>query len=83
MTKNGRDIALLTGCLTIALSLLAGPATAQKPTPEQIDTIRANCKADFARLCPGVPPGGRALLCLRENIASVSPACQKAVNAVK
>jgi len=65
------------------LTLLAGPSAAQKPTPEQIETIRANCKADFTRLCPGVPPGGRALLCLREHTATLSPACAKAVNAVK
>jgi len=65
------------------LSLLAGPALAQKLTPEQIETVRTNCKADFARLCPGVPPGGRALLCLREHMASLSPACAKAVNAAK
>jgi hypothetical protein len=71
---------VLAACL---LTLLAGPAAAQKLTPEQIETVRANCKADFTRLCPGVPPGGRALLCLREHMASLSPACAKAVNAAK
>jgi hypothetical protein len=78
-----RDIALLTGCLALVLAFAALPALAQKPTPEQIEAIRANCKADFTRLCPGVPPGGRALLCLRENIGKVSPACARVVNAVK
>ena len=83
MIKDARDIALLTGCLAVVLALLAGPAMAQKPTPAQLDALRANCKGDLARLCPGVEPGAGALFCLRKNVAQASPACQKAVNAVK
>jgi len=84
MMKNVRGIALASAGIAVVLALGAAPALAQKPTQEQIDAIRNNCKADFAKLCPGVPPGGRALLCLRGNIAKVSSAaCRDAVNAVK
>ncbi len=82
MTKDSRLVAVLIGCLAFALALLTDAALAQKPTPEQIDAIRANCKGDFAKLCPGVPPGGRALLCLQQNIPRLTPACARAVNAV-
>lgn len=82
MTGNERNVARVAG-LAIALTLTAGTAQAQKPTPQQIDAVRANCKADFTRLCPGVPPGGRALLCLREHTGKLSAACQRAVDAVK
>jgi Cysteine rich repeat len=83
MMKDRRGIALFGACLALVLALWAGPTSAQKPTPEQIDALRANCKADLAKLCPGVPPGGQALLCLRKNVDRASPACQRAVRAVK
>jgi len=83
MKKDGRVITLLGGCLAVALALLAEPALAQKPTPAQLDALRANCKGDLASLCPGVKPGPDALNCLRKNASRASPACQKAVNAVK
>ncbi len=82
MTKNGRNIAWLAGSLAVALTA-GGSAHAQKPRPEQIDAIRTNCKADFARLCPGVPTDGRALLCLRKHTGKLAASCQRAVDAVK
>lgn len=40
------------------------------------------CRADFERLCPGVPPGmGRALACLVGNMDRISRGCQSALSA--
>jgi hypothetical protein len=40
------------------------------------------CRADFERLCPGVPAGqGRGLACLLDNRNQVSPGCDKALSA--
>jgi hypothetical protein len=83
MTKRAWDVAVLTGRVAVGLALMVEAASAQKPTPAQLDSLRANCKGDLARVCPGVPRDGRALLCLRQNIAKLSPACAQAVNAVK
>src|SRR6185437_3834752 len=70
----------------LALLLLAGGATvaaAAQPTKAQADAIRQSCRADYQSHCAGVPTGGKeALACLRQNAASVSPACQHAVAAV-
>ncbi len=73
----------LAGCLTIALSFLAGQAGAQ-PTAAQKDAVRANCRSDFISNCRGVTPGGAdALNCLRKNSARLAPACRQAVEAIK
>jgi hypothetical protein len=80
-TRSECKTALLAACLVIAF--VAEPAHAQRPTPEQIGAIRTNCKADFARLCPGVPTDGRALLCLRKHTGKLAASCQRAVDAVK
>jgi hypothetical protein len=53
------------------------------PTQAQQDAIRASCQGDFRAHCSGVQPGGsEALQCLQKNVASLSSACQQAVNAV-
>jgi hypothetical protein len=42
------------------------------------------CKADFARLCPGVQPGGgRIIGCLKAHKEEVSIGCGKALQAMK
>jgi hypothetical protein len=42
------------------------------------------CKADAARLCPGVPPGGGRLIgCLKAHKMEVSVGCAKAVQTIK
>jgi hypothetical protein len=75
--------ALRVATLVAASFGLAHAAAAQRPSPEQIAAIRAACRSDYVAHCAGVPPGGaQALACLREHLASVSPACQQAVNAV-
>jgi len=44
----------------------------------------AYCKADAARLCPGVPPGGgRLLACLKANQDSVTVGCAKELKRLK
>lgn len=67
------------------LSLLAGAdlAAAQQPTQAQGSAIRAACRSDYRSHCATVPTGGpEALQCLQKNVASLSPPCQQAVNAV-
>jgi hypothetical protein len=40
------------------------------------------CRPDFERLCPGVVPGGgKALACLLDNAAGMSPGCREALDA--
>ncbi|HEY7576839.1 MAG TPA: cysteine rich repeat-containing protein [Acetobacteraceae bacterium] len=73
-------LALLSGLM---LCQTAG-ADAQQPTQAQADAIRQSCRADYQAHCANVPPGGSASLqCLKENMASLSPACQSAVGATE
>jgi hypothetical protein len=67
-------IAVLVGFVTVA--------SAQRPSEEQIAAIRAACRSEFIAHCASVTPGGaQALMCLREHRASLSAACEEAVNA--
>ena len=44
----------------------------------------AYCKADAARICPGIEPGGGRLAgCLKEHKNEVSIGCAKALKAIK
>ncbi len=64
------------------LLLAFGPVSAQQPTQDQRDAIRAACRSDFMANCSGVQPGGKeAFECLLHNDAKLSPSCQSAVNA--
>ncbi|MBX5193602.1 hypothetical protein HJB86_32760 [Rhizobium sp. NZLR3b] len=66
-----------------AVVFLAGIVSAQAPTEEQRDAIRAECRSDFMAKCSGVTPGGiEALTCLQQHSATLSAGCQKAVSAV-
>lgn len=63
--------------------VLPAAALAQQPTQAEIGAVRASCQSDYRAHCASVPPGGSAsLACLRENAASLSPACLNAVNAI-
>jgi hypothetical protein len=76
------SLVLKTSVLLVA-ALTAAPALAQ-PTRAQTDAIKSNCRADYMKSCMSVPPGGQAAFdCLKRNAASLSPACQGAVNAIK
>ncbi len=70
--------------LIFGLALGAGgPASAQQPTPEQQDAVKANCRSDFMANCMGVPRGGsEAFQCLKQNLAKLSPGCKQAVSAI-
>lgn len=57
-------------------------APAKQPSSAQVSAIKSACRADYPKVCAGVPPGGApALECLEKNKAKVSAACAKAVNA--
>ncbi|NKL81279.1 hypothetical protein [Rhizobium leguminosarum] len=63
--------------------LFAGVASAQAPTEEQRNAIRAECRSDFMAQCSGVTPGGiEALTCLQQHSATLSAGCRKAVSAI-
>jgi hypothetical protein len=66
-----------------ALVLIAAPAIAQQASEAQRNAIRQACGADYQARCANVPAAGQAAFaCLERNMASLSPACQRAVTAV-
>ncbi|WP_431310639.1 hypothetical protein, partial [Labrys miyagiensis] len=67
-----------------AVTVGAGAAMAQQPTTAQRNAIKSACRGDFIANCSGVTPGGMpALQCLQKHNDSLSPACQKAIGALK
>lgn len=62
------------GIVTLILGLIvtADMAPAAQPSQAQASTIRSSCRSDYRSHCAS----------LQKNFASLSPACQKAVNAV-
>ncbi len=61
----------------------AASSTAKKPSSAQVAAIRSACRADYPKVCAGVPTGGApALQCLAKNKSKVSAGCQQAVAAV-
>ena len=67
----------VTSLLSLALISLPGSAQAQGGP-------LAYCKADAARLCPGVTPGGGKLIgCLKQRENEVNIGCAKELKAVK
>jgi hypothetical protein len=74
--------ATLIAIAAFALALTAGPALAQKPTPDQLSAIKSNCRSDYMANCMSVRPGGpEALHCLQNHIDNLSGACKSAVSA--
>jgi hypothetical protein len=60
----------------------AAATTAKQPSSAQVSAIRSACRADYPKVCAGVPTGGApALQCLEKNKAKLSPACEQAVAA--
>jgi hypothetical protein len=60
----------------------ATSAPAKLPSSAQVSAIRSACRADYPKVCAGVPTGGaRALQCLETNKAKLSAACATAVSA--
>jgi hypothetical protein len=73
------------GQLTIAvtLSILALASSAPSALAQQAEAMKY-CKADVARLCPGVQMGGgRIIACLKEHKMEVSVGCAKFLQAMK
>ena len=73
------------GQLTIAvtLSIWALALSAPSALAQQAEAMKY-CKADVARLCPGVQMGGgRIISCLKAHKEEVSIGCGKAIQAIK
>lgn len=73
------------GQLTIAvtLSIWALALSAPSALAQQAEAMKY-CKADVARLCPGVQMGGgRIINCLKAHKEEVSIGCGKAIQAIK
>lgn len=75
-----------TGAAKSPPPVAAAPAPTPKPavvvvTPRQeLALVRQACGPDFRAHCRNVPlGGGNAVACLKENAASLSPRCQKAL----
>ncbi len=59
------------------------PRTAPAPAGAPARPAQA-CRGDFAEFCGGVQPGGgRALMCLRQHAAELSPGCQGALQSLR
>jgi hypothetical protein len=66
-----------------ALSLAAFLSAESSAPAQQAEAMRY-CKADVARLCPGVQPGGgRIIGCLKAHKEEMSIGCGKALQAMK
>jgi Cysteine rich repeat len=69
--------------LVSALSLAAVASSEPGALAQQAEAMRY-CKADIARLCPGVQPGGgRIIGCLKAHKEEMSIGCGKALQAMK
>ncbi|MGA8583033.1 MAG: cysteine rich repeat-containing protein [Roseiarcus sp.] len=74
------------GQFTIAatLSILALTLSAPNALAQAQAEAMKYCKADVARLCPGVQMGGgRIIACLKEHKMEVSVGCAKVLQAMK
>ena len=81
MSGNRTRITIIT-VLTLAVGHITA-AHAQMPTTAQRNAIRQSCARNYQAMCASVPTGGSASLqCLRQNMTSLSPACQSAVGAI-
>jgi hypothetical protein len=66
-----------------AFSLAGLMSAAPSALAQQAEAMRY-CKADVARLCPGVQMGGgRIIACLKANKMGISVGCAKALQAMK
>jgi hypothetical protein len=64
----------------------AAPQAAREPgaAREKAGQMREACGMDYREHCRGIPPGGgRAISCLAEHEASLSPGCQRAMSAMR
>ena len=70
----------LTAASLVALALISLPGSTRTATAQALKF----CKADAARLCPGVAPGGGKIIeCLKQHENEVSIGCGKEMKAIK
>jgi hypothetical protein len=82
LVQRGREMLIrLTTASLLSLALVSFSAPTQ--TAKAANPL-AYCKADAARLCPGVEPGGGKLIgCLKQHENEVSIGCAKEIKAIK
>ena len=69
--------------IAVAASIAFIPLAASTAFAQQAEAMKY-CKADVARLCPGVQMGGgRIIACLKEHKMEVSVGCAKFLQAMK
>lgn len=68
-----------------AVGAISGGGQQSRPPPSQARARPAEaCRGDFREFCGGIRPGGgRAMMCLREHAAELSPACQESLQALR
>ena len=76
---------MLRVAILVISSLLVVPAFAEDSKMDsEMVALRTYCKADVARLCPKVAPGGgRIKACLMEHTNEMSVGCARALQALK
>jgi hypothetical protein len=81
--KEGTIMGIRQITIASALALTALASTAPSALAQQAEALKY-CRADVARLCPGVPMGGgRIIGCLKAHKMEVSIGCGKALQAMK
>ena len=73
------------GATTAPMTAPAARAAMPSYSPrEELFIVRRSCGPDFRALCRSVPlGGGRAIACLRNNIAQVSPSCRRVLTSAR
>ena len=85
MSTYGKKLRKISAVILALMSVSAvcSVASAQQPSQAQISAVRSSCRSDYMAHCSSVPSGGKAsLACLQKNIASLSPGCKTAVDAI-
>src|SRR5271156_7055868 len=85
MSTHGKKLRKMSAVILALMSVSAvcSVASAQQPSQAQISAVRSSCRSDYMAHCSSVPSGGKAsLACLQKNIASLSPGCKTAVDAI-
>ena len=78
---DARRDATIAGAIAIAILGVFGAATADA---QGMSHARQACRADYETYCSDVQPGGgRVKMCLVQNAARLSPACQEALGVGK
>ena len=69
--------------IAAAASIVLTASASSSALAQQAEAMKY-CKADVARLCPGVQMGGgRIIACLKAHKMEVSVGCAKAIQAMK